>query len=228
MELQKYKNDKSPEEIQFDIEQELIGVNHYYFERDKEIILKIYMTLFQDQEQIPKFTDIERKVAEYNYDICYKVSVIEFETHYQHDTIGSMIQTFSCSSMKELDKYIDVTSVMLAEIDFLTGEMFNEVCSQRTREIEDFIKEVLDSSDVVYEDDTDYNPLSLELLFNKDEHMIIVNDAQLMMFPEIHADEYGYGDGSKTIYDGYEDICNHVIQRRRKIKNSRLLKSGGE
>lgn len=226
MGLQKYNRDKTPEQIQFETEQELIGVNSVYFERDKETILGIYRQLFLDKNQIPAFTDIEQKVAEYNYDICYKVSVIEFETYYEHDAIGSMMSSYGCSSTGDLERYIDVTGVLTSEIDYLTRIMFNDVCSSNTREIEDCIKEVLDSLDVVYEDDTDYNPLCSEILFNRDEHMIVVNDAQLVMFPGLHADEYGYE--NNTIYDDHDNIRNCIVKRRRRALNSNLLKSGGD
>ncbi len=226
MGLQKYSNKKTPEELQFEIEQELLGVYPSYFERDKGIIMSVYLDIFNKTKLIPKFSDIEKKVAEYNYDVCYKVSVIEFETYYENDAVGSMMNSYGCTTTGELERHIDVRGVLMAEIDYLTGEMFNDLCSSRTREIEECIREILDSCEVVYEDDTDYNPICSEILFNRDEHMIVVNDAQLVMFPGLYADEYGYE--NNTIYDGCEYICNCIARRRRRVSDSRLLKNGGD
>ena len=103
--------------------------------------------------------------------------------------------------------------------------MFNDLCAVITREIEDCIKEILDSLDVIYEDDTEYNPLCSEILFNRDEHIIVVNDAQMIMFPGLHADEYGYE--NNTVYDEYENMSNYTVRRRR-AGNLKLLKNGGD
>lgn len=225
MGIQIYIEDKSPEEIQLELEQELIGVNPDYFMRDKETILQIYKDIFNNTKDIPKFTHIEQRVVELNYDVCYKVSVIEFETYYENDAIGSMMSSYKCSTTGELEKYIDVSGVLSSEIDYLTQEMFNDLCAVRTREIEDCIKEILDSLEVIYEDDTEYNPFCSEILFNRDEHIIVVNDAQMVMFPGLHADEYGYE--NNTVYDEYENMSNYIVRRRR-TNNLRLLKNGGD
>lgn len=226
MGLQKYIENKTPEEIQFEIEQELIGVDTGYFERDRETITSMYMDIFKQTKNIPKFTDIEQKVAEYNYDVCYRVSIIEFECFYEHDAIGSMLSSYNCGSAKELERYIDVTSVLTSEVDYLAREMFNDLCAIRTEDIEKCIREVLDSSEFIYEDDTDYNPLCSEILFNRDEHIIVANDAQLIMFPGIHAEQYGYDEN--TVYDDYGDMSIYTARRRRTVPNSRLLKDGGD
>ena len=225
MGLQKYIEEKSPEEIQFELEQELIGVNPSYFARDKEIILQIYLDIFNESRSIPKFTAIEQKVAELNYDVCYKVSVIEFETYYEQNAISSMMSSYKCSTTGELESYINVADVLSSEIDYITQEMFNDLCAVITREIEDCIKEILDSLDVIYEDDTEYNPLCSEILFNRDEHIIVVNDAQMIMFPGLHADEYGYE--NNTVYDEHENMSNYTVRRRR-AGNLKLLKNGGD
>lgn len=226
MGVQVFKEEKTIEELQFEIEQELIAVDSSYFKRDKEIILEMYKELFKDTKRIPKFTEIEQQVAEFNYDVCYKVSILEFEAYYEQDALNSMMSSYGCSTAGELEQYVDISGVLTSEIDYLTGQMFNDLCSSRTKEIEEYIKEVLESLDVVYEDDTDYNPLCSEILFDRDEHMVVVNDAQLIMFPGIHADEYGYE--NSTIYDDYENMRNYTIKRRVRVSNSRLLKSGGD
>jgi len=224
--LQKYIEHKTPEEMQFEIEQEIIGVDTGYFERDKETITSIYIDIFKRTRNVPRFTDIEQKVAEYNYDVCYRVSVIEFECFYENDAISSMLSSYNCGTAKELEKYIDVASVLVSEVDYLAREMFNDLCSVRTKDIESCIREVLDSSEFIYEDDTDYNPLSLEILFNRDEHIIVANDAQLIMFPEIHAEQYGYK--KSTVYGDYEDMSIYTARRRRAVPSSKLLKDGGD
>ena len=228
MGLQIYSENKTPTQIQFEIEQELIGVNPHYFERDKETILDIYKSIFLGTGQIPRIAEIEQQVAELNYDVCYKVSIIEFEYYYEQDAIGSMLSFYNCSSTGELEQYIDMSEVFISEIDYLAREMFEDVCSSQTREIEEFIQEALDCLEVVYEDDTDYNPICSEILFNRDEHMIIVNDAQITMFPGLHADEYGYE--NNTVYDDFENIKNCTVQRRRRgeFSNLKLLQSGGD
>ena len=60
MGLQKYTNKNTPEGLQFEIEQELLGVYPSYFERDKGIIMSVYQDIFNKTNLIPKFSDIEK------------------------------------------------------------------------------------------------------------------------------------------------------------------------
>lgn len=226
MGLQIYKEVKTPEELEYEIEQEIVGIHTHYFNRDKETVISIYKDIFNETRNIPRITAIEQKVAEINYDVCYRVSAIEFENCYESDAISSMLSSYNCNSTMELERYVDVSSILLSEIDYLAREMFNDICAVRTADIENFIREVLDSLDLVYEDDTDYNPLCTEILFNRDEHIILANDAQLIMFPDIHAEQYGYEQG--IVYDSIQDMSIYTVRRRRTIPNSRLLKNGGD
>lgn len=208
---------------QWKLEQELVGIHHNHFDRDKDLIRNLYLEIYEDSRRMPKLTEIEISIAEYNYDVCYRVSAIEFDTIYRKDALQTMQDLFSCSQ-RDLGKYINTEEVIASEMDYLASEMFNAMCAGDTDEC---IRQALDILEVVYEDDSESGPLATDIYNSRDTHMVVTNDAQIVMFPDIHAEEYGYSDTS--IFDGYEDVCGFIIQKRTKDRSRvKSIKDGGE
>jgi len=222
------KEDKSlriinPDIDMLEMQSEIIGINEDNFERDKNTILEMYKseyTKYKDRANIPLFSDIENSVLAYNYDKCYEISVIEFETFDKAEVMNTFYSSAYCSTM-------DINDRIQAILDQKTGNMMNDIGWSHSEAIRMCIRNSLNELGVIYEDNDPCNPFLRNIFADFNIFRIVANNAQIVMFPDIHRQEYMYD--ADLINDTLDDITNYVIERRTQsaIKD-RLLGSGGD
>lgn len=218
----KYEDAKDAETRMLELEFELIGIDESNFERDKELISNIYKEMFQKHLVPPSLRHIEMEVLDFNYDICFKISRIEFDTNYKDDAISTLTKSFGIPP-GSVSKRVDIDEYMANQIAAMATQMINDYSWRYSNTIRECIRDSLNELDVIYEDDDFGNPLFGDPLFDIATHVVFVNNAQQVMFKDLYAEEYSYG---RRTFDGaYEEITNFTVERRHeKITNpDRLL-----
>lgn len=209
MDLIKYEND--PEKLKLELEFEIIGIYDEHFERDKQIILELYKDLFAKQKRPPSLKSMEIEVMEYNYQLCYKISELEFDENYKADAITALKKSLAIG-MVDLDIYFE------SQISSMAIEMLNDYSWRYSLVISNCIRDSLQDAGAIYEDDDFGNPFFYDPLFDFAEQVIYVNNAQQVMFSDLYSEEYLYG--KKGFVGHYENISNYVVERRPKTRPS--------
>lgn len=218
----KYEEDKDFETRMLELEFQLVGIDESNFERDKEVISDIYKSAYEKKLRPPSLREIELEVLDFNYDICFQISKIEFEINYREESIKTLAKSFGIPC-GQLCERVDIDEYQMHQVATMSTQMINDYSWRYSNAIRDCIRDSLNDLDVIYEDDDFGNPIFGDPLFDIETHVVFVNNAQQVMFKELYAEEYSYG---RRTFDGvYEDITNFTVERRsERIKNpSRLL-----
>lgn len=166
-------------------ENALIGVSEDRYDEDKQVVMSIYKSLVNENNDIPTFTQILECVLSYNYYNVYKASEIYYNECF--------LQDFKISSRNVgLNKQETENSIQV-QIDSIATDNINDINFCHTMDICDLIKDTLKEAGYEYEDDDIRNPLLSDIMFDYPAHKIIANNAQLVFSHELFAEEYSNG-----------------------------------
>lgn len=179
------------------LQESLICFDENTFDRDSEIVLTMYKEILALRKGIPEFSELEKFVLNYNYDLCFSISLLYFEEKHNKD-----IEFETEDAYKEI-KYNYVSEA--------ATNMMNDICWDASTLMRDLIKMSLIEKGVIFIDDDPFNPITSTPFFNFMEHQIIVNDAQQVMFPDLHLINVPV-DGLNNNFDNNFDILDFKIE----------------
>ena len=209
----------NPEIEALTIQSEIIGTSEDNFERDKEIIFNMYKEQFDDKKDIPLFSEIEKKVLEYNYDKCYEISVIEFDASHRQEVEKVFYSSHNCGMT--LNERVGIAIKQMAD------NMMNDIGWSYAEAITSCIRDSLNKSGAIYEDDDSSNYLTRNIFADFNTFRVVANNAQIVMFQDIHMEEYMYD--SDLMNDSFDDVTIYTLERRpNNMPKNKLIGSGGE
>lgn len=154
------------------LQESLICFDKNTFDRDSEIVLTMYKEILNLNKGIPEFSELEKFVLNYNYDLCFSISLLYFEEKHDKDI-----------EFETEDEYKEIKYNYVSEA---ATNMMNDICWDASTLMRDLIKMSLIKKGVIFIDDDPFNPITSMPFFNFMDHKIIVNDAQQIMFPDLH------------------------------------------